>query len=460
MLLHAERLKKDPRVAQAETLLLAAVQEHSSNIQTIKPPELQRKIAYEELLHAVSKERGAQLYFPFIGSGLGNGSLVELLDGSVKFDMITGIGVHFFGHSHPAIIKSTIQAAISDTVMQGNLQQNLEGHELAALLTDLSGLPHCFISTSGVMANENALKIAFQKNAPAQRILAFDHCFAGRTLTFSQITDKPSFREGLPTTIPVDYIPFFDPSRPQESIEEAKQQLLLFIHRYPKAHALMIFELIQGEGGFYVGAKEFFEPLMKICKEHHIAVFADEIQTFARTSKLFAYQHFELSQYIDISAVGKLAQVAATLFSKEYCPKPGLLSQTFIGSTSALKAGTTLIQHLVGGNYFGVNGRNLAIHARFLSHFERIEKKHPGLIQGPYGIGCMIAFTPFEGAFEKTTRLIHELYDKGVITFIAGSHTFRVRMLIPGAVITDEEIDAVMEIIESTLQRVASNVPR
>lgn len=459
-MLNAERLKNDPRVHQGQALLLEAISEHTDAIKGIKPADPERKIAYEELLQAISKERGAHLYFPYVGSGLGKGALVELLDGSIKYDMITGIGVHFFGHSHPAIVSSSIEAALTDTVMQGNLQQNIEGHELASLLIEHSGLPHCFISTSGVMANENALKIAFQKNAPANRILAFDHCFAGRTLTFSHVTDKPAYREGLPASIPVDYIPFFDPDRPEESTEEAKIELLKFIKRYPKSHAIMIFELVQGEGGFYVGSKQFFEVLMQVCKEHHIAVFADEIQTFARTSALFAFQHFELTQYIDIAAIGKLAQVAATLYSDEYCPRPGLLSQTFTGSTSALKAGTTLIQHLLKTNYFGKDGRNLAIHKRFMEHFKRIEEKHPGLIQGPYGIGCMIAFTPFNGTFEKTTQLIHALFDAGVITFIAGSHTFRVRMLVPGAIISDVEIDAVMSLIESTLLKVAGNAPR
>ena len=33
---------------------------------------------------------------------------------------------------------------------------------------------------------------------------------------------------------------------------------------------------------------------MSICHENQIAVFADEIQTFARTHALFAFQHFDL----------------------------------------------------------------------------------------------------------------------------------------------------------------------
>lgn len=453
-MLHAEKLNDDPRIKQAKSLLLQALTEQQRGFQKIKSADPERKITYQALLDRVAETRGSKLYFPYVGSGIGHKSLVELLDGSIKYDMITGIGVHFFGHSYPDFLESNIDAALSDAVMQGNLQQNSDGVELSSLLIEQSGLPHCFLSTSGVMANENALKIALQKNAPAQRILAFDHCFAGRSLTFSQVTDKPAFREGLPLNVAVDYIPYFDPDRPDASIEEAKNRLLQVIQRYPKGHAIMIFELVQGEGGFYPGSKAFFEPLMKICKEHRIAVFADEVQSFARTPSLFAFQHFGLSEYVDIAAIGKLSQVAATLFSKEYAPRHGLLSQTFIGSTSALKTGKLLIEKLLQGNFYGKNGRISAIHQRFEDHF----KKMPHLLKGPYGIGCMVAFTPLDGSYETTTKVIHALYDAGVITFIAGAHPSRVRMLVPGGVIEDEEIDEVMKIIKSTLEKVASDV--
>ena len=58
------------------------------------------------------------------------------------------------------------------------------------------------------MANENALKMVLQKHAPADRIVAFGGNFAGRTLAMAEITDKPAFRDGLPSRGNVLYIPF------------------------------------------------------------------------------------------------------------------------------------------------------------------------------------------------------------------------------------------------------------
>jgi acetylornithine/N-succinyldiaminopimelate aminotransferase len=64
--------------------------------------------------------------------GAGNGALVELLDGSVKWDMICGIGVHFFGHADPDLIEAPpLKRRIDDTLKHGNLQTELRAFEFA-----------------------------------------------------------------------------------------------------------------------------------------------------------------------------------------------------------------------------------------------------------------------------------------------------------------------------------------
>lgn len=455
----AEALRNDPRVQEAKKLLLEAVKDHSSKIkdpEAANPQETQK--ASQELAEFAAL-RGAPLFYPFLGSGIGRGSLVELIDGSVKYDMITGIGVHFLGHSHPLFTAAAFDAAVEDGIMQGNLQQNESSLVLAKMLADLAGLPHCFFSTSGVMSNENAVKVAFQKNYPASRILAFDRCFAGRSLTFSQVTDKAAYREGLPLNFPVDYIPFYDADHHDESCKAAEDALKKLIARYPKQHAIMMFELVQGEAGFYAAPKEFFEPLMKLCKEAHIAVFADEVQSFGRTTSPFSFQRLGLGAYVDIAAVGKLTQVCATLFTEEYKPKPGLLSQTFTGSTAAIHACIALLKYIAQGHVYGPKGRIQQIENRFHQRLNAIQTSQPALLKGPFGIGAMIAFTPLDGSHETVIKVAKALFDAGVLSFIAGSNPTRIRFLVPALVITDDEIDSVMDIVEATLKKVSANVP-
>jgi 4-aminobutyrate aminotransferase-like enzyme len=455
----AASLASDPRIAQAKKLMLDTIADHQRNITGIRPPHAESQQSYHEMLAEFRQERGAPLFYPYIGSGIGKGPLVELADGSIKYDFISGIGVHHWGHSHPALIEAMLDAALQDTVMQGNLEQNAESLEVANLLLEGANrkgarLKHCFLSTSGAMANENAFKIIFQKNSPADRILAFEGCFAGRTLAMAQITDKPLYRAGLPSILSVDYIPFFDPSRPAESIKTACEHLGRYLERYPGKHAAMIFELVLGEGGFYAGSRDFFAALMDILKQNSIAVLVDEIQTFSRTTELFAFQYLGLDAYADVVTVGKSAQVCATLFTEEFNPRPGLLSQTFISSTSALFAAKVIIRGLIEGDYFGTDGKVARLHDHFEKRLIGIADRYPELVAGPYGIGVMIAFTPFNGDAEKVKRFIHALFHAGVICFYAGHDMSRVRFLIPVGAVTFEDIDAVASIVEETLLRV------
>ncbi len=149
-LLAAEKLRLDQRLLQAKQLILQAVAEHQQTINSVRPPKPELQSAYQEMLDHFGQIRGGSLYFPYLSSGLGNGPFVELADGSVKLDFITGIGVHGFGHSHRLIIEAGIDAALCDTVMQGNLQQNMDSFELVKLLTETANesgakLQHCFL---------------------------------------------------------------------------------------------------------------------------------------------------------------------------------------------------------------------------------------------------------------------------------------------------------------------------
>src|SRR4051794_34347549 len=162
--LASEALMNDPRVAEARRLMLLALTDQQRRLTGVRAADPERTQSHEQALREFAEIRGGALYYPYLGSGIGRGCLVELADGSVKYDMISGIGVHGLGHSHPALAAALFDAALADTVMQGNLQQNTDSLEISRLLIELAGrggsrLSHCFLSSSGAMANENALKL-------------------------------------------------------------------------------------------------------------------------------------------------------------------------------------------------------------------------------------------------------------------------------------------------------------
>lgn len=447
----------DPRLEKAKKLIEEALKEHQKQVTGVKPANPELKESYETLLKKVADFRGGALFYNYLGSGIGNGPLVELADGSVKYDFITGIGVHYMGHSHMGVIDAQINGAISNTVMNGHLQQNIDTAKLLELLSTQAckygaGVKNVFLSTSGAMANENAFKIIFQKRYPAARFFAFEKCFAGRTLGMAWVTDKAAYRQGLPKTIDVDYIPFYSETDHKGSIERAVYAMKKMITRFPGQYAGFVMELIQGENGSWVGNKEYFEALIQVCKENNISVLVDEVQTFARTHELFAFQHFKLDKVIDVVTIGKNSQVCATFFADDHKPKPGLMSQTFTGSASQIAASYYVINEIVTGGYLGETGKIEKLHQHFKGNLEKISKKFPEKLSGPFGTGAMVAMTTFGGDEAKTKAFTIKLFENGVLSFMAsGGNTTRVRFLMPVMATEFNHIDEVCAIIEKTL---------
>jgi 4-aminobutyrate aminotransferase-like enzyme len=466
--LAAKAMAEDPRIAEAKRLLRETLRDHQAGLTGIRAADPELRQGYLDTLARFGALRGASLYYPYLGSGMGRGALVELADGSVKYDFITGIGVHYMGHNHPALLDAGVDAALDNTVMQGNLQQNAQSEELLALLlrvanrtggkgkaggTDTGArMAHGFLTSSGAMANENALKIIFQKRFPAHRVLAFEHCFAGRTIALSQVTDKAAYRQGVPETLAVDYVPFYDAERPEASTAEALAAVKAHMARHPGAHACMIFELIQGEGGGYLpGTAEFFRALMIPLRAANVTILADEIQTFGRTSEFFAFQHFGLEDLVDVVTLGKLSQACATLIREEYKPKAGLVSQTFTAPSVAIRSALVIVKYMEEQGLLGADGKIMRLSRCFTDKLKDLVRRRPDLAAGPFGMGGMIAFTPLGGDPDKVARYLKNLFDAGVIGFIAGGTPAKARFLLPVGGVEEADIEAVFPILERLL---------
>ncbi|EMI41494.1 aminotransferase class III-fold pyridoxal phosphate-dependent enzyme [Rhodopirellula sp. SWK7] len=461
--LHATALQNDPRIAEAKRLIAEAVREHAGGLDRVASANAQLGDSYETITAEYVRARGGPPLWPYFASGLGNGPYVELADGSVKLDFIGGIGVHGCGHSHPSIIDAGIDAAIEDTVMQGNLQQNVPSVQMLSRLLSLASqtgapLEHGLLSTSGAMTNENALKLAFHHAQPANRVIAFDNAFAGRSIALAALTDRPSYRDGIPLAIQVDYLPFLDPHAPERSTRWAVNELKRLLARYPKKHAAFWAEPIAGEGGYYAGSHDFFAALCGPLREAGIPIIFDEIQTFSRTSKPFAFQHYGLESFADIVTVGKITQVCATLYRKEFHPTSPILSQTFTGSTSSIRTGLATLDQLESRGCFGTDGMNMANHQYFATQLEQLAAKHDGLIRGPYGEGMMIGFTPGDGSLDQAKLLMGILYDLGLLGFLCGAAPVRMRFLPPPAITTTAHIDAAIALLDQGLTQMKAKL--
>ncbi|WP_430454845.1 aspartate aminotransferase family protein [Rhodopirellula europaea] len=460
-MLHAESLRQDPRIAQAKQLIAEAMRDHSASMTDVSPRDPDQSASYQSLIDGFTSARGGPPIWPYFASGLGNGPYVELADGSVKLDFIGGIGVHGGGHSNPDLVSASIDAAIEDTVMQGNLQQNTASVEMMQRLVSLaseSGAPleHVLLSTSGAMANENALKLAFHHRQPADRIIAFDNAFAGRSIALAALTDRPAYRNGLPEAIQVDYLPFLHPDHPEKSQRWAVDELKRLLQRYPGKHAAFWAEPIAGEGGYYPGSHEFFTALCEPLREAGVPIIFDEVQTFSRTSRPFAFQHYGLDQFADIVTIGKITQVCATLYRNDFLPKAPILSQTFTGSTAAISTGLATLDALQSTKCFGADGGNMKRHAYFAEQLQKLAEKYPSSISGPFGEGMMIVFTPGEGTLDHAKLLMNLMFEEGLLGFLCGAEPARLRFLPPPMITTTEHIDAAIKLLDRSLEKFTS----
>jgi 4-aminobutyrate aminotransferase-like enzyme len=501
-------LHSSPAVRAAIAQIAGEVRSKAAQITDVRPGNPALKADYEALMKRAADVRGRPLLYPYIGSGAGNGALVELADGSVKWDMICGIGVHFFGHSDADLAEAALLAGLDDTVKHGNLMTNFEAYRFAEVLLaeakKHSPLAHAYIATGGAMANENALKVCLQKrfidnltalkanpdakietllanHSAQQRVIAFKDCFMGRSLTMANVGDNHQGREGMPGAIPVDYMPFWDPIAAERMgpgaqgkkrfIDMCVWHLEQYIHRHPGAHACFIFELIQGEGGFHVGDRDYFKALMDVCKAHKIAVWDDEIQTFGRTGRMFAYEQFDLGSYVDVFCVGKMTQACVTMWTPEYNPKSAILSGTFTGEGLSFRVGQRIVERLRDGEYYDsiVDGRAVPgliskHHAAFREQCSALIAKHPEWFPPVHelggggdkligGTGGMMRFTPYGGNRDKILKAAKALFEEGVILFFCGHGPYHVRMLPPLGVMKLEDWPRVFACVERGMAR-------
>ncbi|MEL6106812.1 MAG: aminotransferase class III-fold pyridoxal phosphate-dependent enzyme, partial [Planctomycetota bacterium] len=206
------------------------------------------------------------------------------------------------------------------------------------------------------------------------------------------------------------------------------------------------------EGGYYGGSGEFFEALCKPLKDAGVLIIFDEVQSFSRTSRPFAFQHYGLDEFADIVTVGKITQVCATLYAGRLKPNAPILSQTFTGSTSSILTGLEMMRLLEDEGCFGEDGLNMRRARYFAERLAQLGEKYPGKVRGPYGEGMMVGFTPGDGSFEFAKQLMTRLYEIGLLGFVCGGNPTRLRFLPPPVNTTNAHLDHAIELLEIGLR--------
>lgn len=423
----------------------------------IKAGNPDKKERLKKILTDYEQIKGRGFFYEYLSTGRGHGPFTELVDESVKYDLIGAIGVNLLGHSHPLTIRAHLEASTSDVIMCGNLLTHQEAYQLSKSVVEKaqpSRLKHFWFAGSGSFANDSALKMIWQKKSPKYRLIAFEKAFAGRSIATQDITYNKDYRENMPQSLHVDHIPHFNHKSPKTAAQETINALENLYKENGDVYCAIMIELVQGEGGFIFGTKEYYEKIFQWAKSKNIYVWVDEVQTFARTSQLFAFQHFGLEEYVDIVTVGKALQSCGVLYTDELNPKPGLIAGTFNGSIASLKAGYKYLQYLTEGNFYGETGRIKSLEKSFIDNLSSLREKHGDQKIGYVGgVGTMISFEVGKADKDDTTMFVKKLFENGLICFSAGKEPTRVRFLLPLS-LNEDHITEIFQIIDHTIVEV------
>lgn len=413
-------------IQELEDKLFSAILIEQQRFDSIKMP-LKDKVEFSNLCSVeLSKARGTELKNNPLFSGRGHGPYAELTDGSVKLDLIGGIGPYILGHSHPLQIRSFLKASRGCLLNSTNFIPSELSLQLSKSLLDFcqgSAISHCWFSGSGSMANDSAMRLLWDKRRPRTRILAFENSFAGRSLVMQSITQGDSSAKDLL----IDYIPFpTDEASSKRSIDMLEQ----LMKKHGDSYITFYGELVQGEAGINLPHQESLKKVFEIIKNHHIPIWIDEVQTFARTTKLFAFQKFNVQEFVDICTIGKAFNISAVLYSNKFALKQGL-GGTFQANIASIIFAIDLLRLLKDGTFFESSGRSHQLEVGINKMFSRITSADHKLGSSAHGVGLMWAMSFKNGSLNFTENLLKVLFENGIIAWRAGRQHHCLRMLFP-----------------------------
>ncbi len=403
------------------------------------------------------------------------GAVLEDVDGNRFLDFAGGIGVQNVGHRAPrvvAAIREQLDAFIHTCFSVAPYEKYIALAEKLNSLVPGAFAKKTILVNSGAEAIENAVKIArAYTRRPA--IICFEDAFHGRTMLTMSLTSKTHpYKAGFePFATDIYRIPYAYCYRCSYSLQYPACNVFCAHHLEDtfkrmvaaEAVAAVVVEPVLGEGGFVAPPREFFAILQDTCKRHGILFIADEVQTgFGRTGAMFASQRYGMIPDILVSAKSIAAgmPMAAVTGRADVMDAAGVgaLGGTYGGNPLACAAALAAIETL--------ERENLPARAESLGqHFEsraRDWKQRWPLIGDVRGLGAMRALELVrsrdtrEPAKEETEEVLRHCRERGLIVLSAGSYGNVVRLLVP-LVITDQQFDEGLDILEASLAAVAES---
>jgi acetylornithine/succinyldiaminopimelate/putrescine aminotransferase/predicted amino acid dehydrogenase len=398
----------------------------------------------------------------------GEGVWLTDADGRRYLDAYAQYGAVALGHAAPEV-TAAVRAALdarTPAMVQPYLAAQAEalGEALAALAP---GHPRrCVLSSSGAEAVEAALKLVRARTGRSL-VLAATGAYHGKTLGALSLTGRAEHAEGFGPLAPgVDHVPFGD----AEALEAR-------LTRAPGPIAALFLEPIQGEGGVILPPAGYLARARELCSRHGVALVLDEIQTgLGRTGRMFACEQEGVTP--DVLLIGKglgggLFPLSACLVADDWWDERFALghSSTFANNNVAAAVGLAVLRALAGdGDEPGLVARAAARGERLGAGLRRLAARYPRVVAEARGRGLLWALQ-LRPADEAQGLLLGYLQHQGLYAYAAAAvlaeqssvlalptlGTANVLRIAPPLVVSDEEIDLIVDGVESMCGKLARN---
>ena len=345
------------------------------------------------------------------------------IEGNRYIDFAAGIAVVNTGHCHPRVME--------------------------AVTRQMAKFTH---TCHQVLPYEHYIRLA-------ERLNAFGGAFHGRTFLGMSLTGKVDpYKKGFGAMMPdVYHIPF-----PQDVHDVSTEDALAGLTKLFKADldpsrvAAIIFEPVQGEGGFYPAPKDLVRAIRKICDEHGIVMIADEVQTgFARTGTMFCMEQYGVAADITTMAKGLAGGLPlAALTGKASlmdAAHPGGLGGTYGGNPLGIAAANAVLDVIEEED---LCARANELGGRLKQRLEAIRSVTPEIaeIRGPGFMVAMELSNPSTHVPDAglTTRIRLEAQKRGLILLTCGVYGNVIRFLAP-ITMPDAIFAEAMDILEASV---------
>lgn len=363
----------------------------------------------------------------------GKGAVAYDEDGKKYIDVSSGIGVNSLGYCNDGWVNAVSKQAGTLQHMS-NYFYCKQASDLAEKLCTLTDMSKVCFGNSGAEANECAIKIArkysFDKYGnDRNRIVTLNNSFHGRTVTTLSATGQDVFHNYFfPFTQGFDYVEANDLEQLKNSVTDKTCAVLL--------------EVIQGEGGVNILDKDYVRQLVKFCNEKDVLVIVDEVQTgIGRTGKLFAYENYDIKPDLVTMAkgLGGGLPIGVCMCGEKLknVMSPSTHGTTF-GANPVVCAGANYVIDTVANKDFlsAVNkkGEHLENRLRAVDGVKNVRR-----------MGLMVGIE-LENA--DAHQIAAKCVENGLLIITAKD---LLRML-PPLVITVDELDEAVDILEKTLK--------